>query len=136
MIIRTIIIFLLLFNINAFKEINKLRDEIPYYPNSIRYKLDKQMKAPIDALIVNADFYKIINFYYENMKKKGWEVIFPNNLEYKIWIEALNKDKSKNPVITLIFKKNKYNCNINISSFKDSKYYNSTIISIYINMVE
>lgn len=137
MIIRIIIIiFVFLFNISSSKEIQKLRNEIPYYPGSVIYKLDNHLKAPIDAIVVKANFYEIVNFYYKNMKKNGWKLVFPDELEAKIWTEALNKYKNKNPVIILIFKKNKYNCYINISAFNDTKYSSSIIISIYINMVE
>lgn len=120
------------------KTINDIREEIPYYPNSIRYKMDKKLNAPIDAILTNSDFQESIKFYYSNMIKRGWKLIFPNNIEYRIWIEALNSDKSKNPVITLIFRKEKYNCYITINTFKNNnnKYYYQTIISIYINMIE
>jgi len=136
LIIRILFVLFFLTSICYSKTINELREEIPYYPNSIRYKMDKKFNAPIDAILVNATFEESIRFYYENMKKKGWKLLFPNEIEYKIWLEALNSDKSKNPVITLIFRKDKYNCNISISTFKENKYYYQTIISIYINMIE
>lgn len=145
------IIFLLLFlqiNFNAYsktKETNELSDndykkyikEIPIYPNSKIHDLKEKFGMRIKVHVSkDLDIEKIVNFYVSTMKKKNWSVIFPNDEEMKVWLDALNSDRTKPYVITIILNKNKtkINCNLMIGITKDARLEREiSIITIYLS---
>lgn len=119
------------------KEYEKYLKEIPIYPNAKIYDLKKKLGIKMIAHITpDINFEKIVTFYTQKMKKKGWKVLFPNTQEMEIWTQALNKDRTKPPVITIILnkEKTKINCNLMIGVVKDARLTNDlTIITIYLS---
>lgn len=119
------------------REYQKYLQEIPIYPSSKIYDLkDKLNIRMIAHITTDTNFQKIVDFYTLNMKKKGWNVLFPSNKEMKIWFQALNSDRTKPPVITIVLnkEKTKINCNLMIGVTKDARLATDlTIITIYLS---
>lgn len=119
------------------KEYQTYSKEIPIYPNAQIYDLKQKLGLKMIAHITSdLNFEKIVTFYTNKMKKKGWKVLFPNTQEMEIWTQALNKDRTKPPVITVILnkEKTKINCNLMIGVVKDARLTNDlTIITIYLS---
>ncbi len=113
---------------------NKYISNIPIYPNSAIYDLnEKRIRMRIH--LTEDSFEKVSEFYMKKMLEKGWKIEFPNDIEYKIWMEALNKDrtKTKNIMIGLVDPKTNINCNLSIGVAKDARLVkNVTIVSIYL----
>lgn len=123
-------------NITA-KEYQKYLEEIPVYPKSKNYDLkDKLGIRMVAHITTDTNFQKIVDFYTLNLKKKGWLVLFPTDQEMEIWLQALNSDRTKSPVITIILnkEKTKINCNLMIGVTKDARLATDlTIITIYLS---
>lgn len=119
------------------KEYQKYLQEIPIYPSSKIYDLkDKLGIRMIAHITTDTNFQKIVDFYISIMNKKGWSVLFPNEQEMKIWVQALNSDRTKSPVITIVLnkEKTKINCNLMIGVTKDARLATDlTIITIYLS---
>lgn len=119
------------------KEYQKYLQEIPVYPKSKIYDLKDKLNIRMIAHITeDTNFQKIVDFYTSNMKKKGWNVLFPTNQEMEIWFQALNSDRTKTPVITIVLnkEKTKINCNLMIGVTKDARLATDlTIITIYLS---
>lgn len=140
---RLILTFMLLFSMNLTAwakdksdnfDYNKYINNIPVYPKSIVYDL-KELKIKMRVHLSEDSFEKVSSFYVKKMTEKGWKVEFPDEFEYKIWIEALNKDKSKSPniMIGLIDPKTKVNCNLSIGVVRNVRLPRDvTIVSIYL----
>lgn len=139
---RIILSFLLLFFItldvkakDTNFDYNKYISNIPIYPKAIVYDLEKNTKIRMRVHLTEDSFEKVTQFYIKKMTEKGWFIEFPDKLELKIWMEALNKDKSKTPNIMLgmIDPKTKVNCNLSIGVVKDARLPKEvTIVSIYL----
>ncbi|MFN8578173.1 MAG: hypothetical protein U0354_15150 [Candidatus Sericytochromatia bacterium] len=114
---------------------NKYISNIPTYPKAVVYDLEKETKIKMRVHLIEDSFEKVTQFYINEMTQKGWFIEFPDKLEYKIWMEALNKDKSKKPniMIGMIDPKTKINCNLSIGVVKDARLTKEvTIVSIYL----
>ena len=113
------------------KEYENFIKEIPIYHNAKIYDLTEKFGMRIRVHTTeDTNFQKVVNFYTEEMKKKGWNIVFPNDEELRIWNEALDSDRSKPPVITINLNKNKtkVNCNLMIGLTKDARLLNQVII--------
>lgn len=139
---RIILSFFLLFfiTLSAYSkeqifDYNKYISNIPVYPKSIVYDLEKETNIKMRVHLTEDAFDKVTQFYIRQMLKRGWIMEFPDTLEYKIWMEALNKDRSKRPnlMIGMVDPKTKINCNLSIGVVKDARLPKEvTIVSIYL----
>lgn len=110
-------------------------NKIPVFPSAIVYDLKEITGIRMKMHSTSAKFTETLNFYLKELKKDGWRLDFPNKLEYEIWMEALNKDRSKSPNIMLVMShpKTKLNLNLTIGVVgKTSSDNNLTIITVYL----
>lgn len=116
----------------------KYNKEIPLYPKARVYDLKKMLKIRMTMYLTEDKFEKVVNFYLTQLTKKGWQIDFPNELELKIWMEALNSNRAKTPNIMLVLSKpkTKITCNLSIGVVKDKNYAKDlTVITSYISDV-
>jgi len=119
------------------KNINyeKYYKEIPVYPNSQVYDLEKTIGTKMKLHLTSSKFEDVSMFYVSEFEKKGWIVEFPNSDELKIWMDALYKSKTRNPNIMIHLKKinTSIYCNLSIGVVKNKKTTQDlTAITIYI----
>lgn len=141
---RIIIVFLLIFFINLPAiaknkdnnfDYNKHINKVPIFPQSKVYDLKDIINIRMRVHLTEASFDKVCSFYMKKMIEKGWVLEFPTDFEYKIWMEALDKDKTKTPnlMIGMIDPKTKVNCNLSIGVVKDARLAKDfTIVTIYL----
>ncbi len=110
-------------------------NEIPVYPKAKIYDLKNLISVGMKLHLTEDSFEKVSTFYINKFLEKGWLVEFPDPIELKIWMEALQHDRNKPPniMLHLIKPKTKLNCNITIGVVKDARSPKDlTIITIYL----